>query len=101
MAIALGPTRAIGGPRDPLGYQQITSIASATGLTVPGGAFYAFIVPEGTGAICRWRDDGTNPTSTVGMPLTSGTPFAYAGNLSAVKFIDSVGTTTLNISYYR
>ena len=101
MATAAGPSRAIGGPRDPLGYQQITSLVTATGLTVPDGAFYAFIVPEGTNSVCRWRDDGTDPTSTVGMPLPSGTPFDYAGKLASIKFIDATSTTILNVSYYR
>ena len=43
-----------------LGYQQITSLSSATGLTVPQGATLALIVPETQNV--RWRDDGTNPT---------------------------------------
>jgi hypothetical protein len=68
---------AAGGANTPLGYQQITSLSSATALTVPTGATVAVIIPE-TQAI-RWRDDGTNPTASVGMPLASGQPMTLKG----------------------
>ena len=98
---AAGPIRAIGGPRDPQGYQQITDLSSAIGLTVPSNAFYAFIICEGTNSMARWRDDGVDPDASTGMPLWSGTSLEYAGKLSAIKFIDGSGTSTLNVSYYR
>lgn len=82
----------------PLGYQQITSLSSATGLTVPRGAIVALIQPE-TQAV-RWRDDGTNPTASVGMPLAAGETLPYTGYLETIKFIQQTASATLNISYY-
>lgn len=81
-----------------LGYQQITSLSAATALTVPTGATMALIVPE-TQAV-RWRDDGTNPTASVGMPVAVGEALNYDGDLSRIRFIQQTASATLNISYY-
>jgi hypothetical protein len=89
-----------------LGYQQITSLSSSTGLTVPttdsGGnkqqPTFALIIAETQGV--RWRDDGTAPTASVGMPLLVGVPLQYDGDLTKIKFIEQVASAKLNISYY-
>jgi hypothetical protein len=81
-----------------LGYQQITSLSSATGLTVPQGATLALIVPETQNV--RWRDDGTNPTASVGMPIFVGASLSYDGDFNRIKFIESTAGAVLNISYY-
>lgn len=82
----------------PLGYQQITSLSSATSLTVPRGAIVALIQPE-TQAV-RWRDDGTAPTASVGMPLAVGETLPYTGYLENLRFIEQVASAKLNIAYY-
>lgn len=84
--------------RKPLGYQQITSLSAAAGLTVPAGAQRARIVA--TTQAVRWRDDGTNPTGTVGMPLAVNTELEYEGDLAAIKFIEQVASAAINVSYY-
>jgi hypothetical protein len=97
----------------PLGYQQITSFSSATSLTVPNGGTptaptFALINVEGTPGTdtVRWRDDGTAPTTSVGM-LVNGTgssswpPFRYSGDLTAIQFIAAAGSPKLNVAYYR
>jgi hypothetical protein len=89
-----------------LGYQQITSLSASTGLTVPtlapDGSFqkptFALIIAEG--APVRWRDDGTAPTASVGMPLAVGVPLQYDGDLNKIKFIEQSASAKLNISYY-
>lgn len=83
----------------PLGYQQITSLVSDASLTVPTGATVAFITPEVQAV--RYRDDGTGPTATVGMPLAVGSQLVYSGNLAAIQFIAQTAGAILNISYYR
>lgn len=88
-----------------LGYQQITSLSSATGLTVPTTDLnglscrpsIAMITPE-TQAV-RWRDDAA-PTATVGMPLAAGVTLQYDGDLTKIQFIEQVAGAKLNISYY-
>jgi len=86
------------GQREPLGYQQITSLGSSTALTVPAKSRRAIITAE-TQAV-RWRDDGTAPTATVGMPVAVLTPFEYLGDLAAIRFIEQVAGGKLNIAYY-
>lgn len=81
-----------------LGYQQITSLSSATALTVPSGATLAIIVPE-TQAV-RWRDDGTDPTASVGMPVPISTVLSYDGDLNRIRFIEQAASAKLNVSYY-
>lgn len=81
-----------------LGYQQITSLSASTGLTVPSGATLALIVPETQNV--RWRDDGTAPTASVGMPIFVGASLSYDGDLNRIRFIEETASAKLNISYY-
>jgi hypothetical protein len=81
-----------------LGYQQITSLSASTALTVPSGATLAVIIPESQAV--RWRDDGTAPTGSVGMPLAIATTLSYDGDLSRIRFIEQAASAKLNVSYY-
>lgn len=84
---------------DALGYQQITSLSSATGLTIPAGTSKIIVTP--TTQAVRWRDDGTNPTSTVGYPLAAGSELVYtAAQKGSLKFIEQAASAVLNICYY-
>ena len=90
------------------GYQQITSLSSAQALTVPSiipngigmnaKPTFALIIAEGQAV--RWRDDGTAPTASVGMPLPVGVPLQYDGDLKNIQFIEQTSGAKLNISYY-
>lgn len=88
MAVSVGVSG-----QTPLGYQQLDA-TTAAGLTVPAGASQCVILTEDTGV--RFRDDGTNPTASVGMPLPANVFYLYAGNLSAVKFIGG----TIEVLFY-
>ena len=89
-----------------LGYQQITSLSSATKLTVPqkdlsglvGSPRIAIITPEGQAV--RWRDDGVAPTASVGMPLAVGVTLQYDGDINQIQFIEQTSGAKLNITYY-
>lgn len=60
-----------------------------------------FAVIRCTGQNVMWRDDGTAPTATVGMPLlTTDPPFEYAGDLTVIQFIQTAATAVLDVSYY-
>ena len=95
----------ITGIRRPLGYQQITSLLSSIGFTLPTaipGNQIGYAVCQAEGGDIRWRDDGTAPTGTVGMIIPSGGELNYCGDFSAIRFIGSTGSspTALNVSYY-
>lgn len=83
----------------PLGYVQITSLASATGLVPPASATIAEVTVEGAGI--RYRDDGTAPTASVGVPVATGNSFQYAGDLTAIQFIQQTSGAIINVSYYK
>lgn len=88
------------------GYQQITDLSSSVGLTVPittpdglnAKPTFALIIAETQGV--RWRDDGTAPTGSIGMPLAVGVPLQYDGDLTKIRFIQQAASAKLNISYY-
>lgn len=89
----------LGAVARPLGYQQLTSMTSATPLTVPPGANAALLVAEAQNV--RFRDDGTAPTATVGQLLKPADPnLFYTGALGALQFIAATGGAILNVTYY-
>lgn len=89
-----------------LGYQQISTLSSATGLTVPQTDLNGLackptlaIITAETQAV-RWRDDDTAPTASVGMPLAAGATLQYDGDLTKIQFIEQTASAKINISYY-
>jgi hypothetical protein len=89
-----------------LGYQQITSLSTAQALTVPVRDAQGLSVKPSLALITplaqtvRWRDDGVNPTASVGMPLLAGVTLQYDGDLTRLRFIEATASAELNISYY-
>ncbi|HZZ79290.1 MAG TPA: hypothetical protein VFE62_12280, partial [Gemmataceae bacterium] len=84
----------------PLGYQQLTLAGTAQALTVPDGTRYVTLRAEGADA--RWRDDGTDPTASIGMPLkaTDTAPYLYIGPAEKLKFIEVAAGAIVNASFY-
>lgn len=86
--------------KTPLGCQQITSLSSAAGFSsVPAGATLASIAVENEPV--RYRDDGTAPTSSVGTLLPPGGPWPYTGSLSAIEFIQTAASATVDVCFYK
>ena len=86
-----------------LGFEQLTSLSSAAGLTADTykNANRALIEADHTaGKYVRWRDDGTNPTATVGMTIAPGGQLWYDGDLSAIKLIEESASAKVNVTYY-
>lgn len=89
----------------PLGYRQlevsttVVDLADATG-GIPKFATRAHIWVE-TDAI-RWRDDGEDPTSAVGMLVddTQSFDLVSAESIAAFKAIRVTTDAIINISYY-
>lgn len=84
---------------DPLGFERITGLSSAKGLTIPAGTSLALITPESIPV--RWRDDGTDPTAGVGYPLEVGAELqADSAKLPRIKFIETGASSVLCVVYY-
>ncbi|MBS0219130.1 MAG: hypothetical protein JSR91_00160 [Proteobacteria bacterium] len=81
-----------------LKYEQITDLSTAKSLNPPDDAAFAFIQAD-TQAV-RWRADGADPTSSVGMPLPKDTLFQCTCNLTEIKFIEQTSGATLNVHYF-
>ena len=86
------------GKYSPLGYEQIADVSSAQTLTVPTGSRYALI--QAVSQNVRWRDDGTDPTASVGMQLALGEDMLYSGNLNVIAFFEEAASAELNVTYY-
>jgi len=82
----------------PAGYQQLTSLNAATALTVPPHARMALM--RAAAQDVRWRDDGTDPTDSVGQPLAADESFWYTGDLTTFRVIETTPSATLDVTYY-
>lgn len=82
-----------------LGYAQMNSLSAATALpSIPSGTIEAFVICETQNV--RWRDDGTNPTSSVGMLLLPSQSFPYIGSLPNIRFIQTTSGASCGVTYY-
>ena len=82
----------------PVGYQQLTGIASSTPLTIPSGATLARFQAEAQAV--RWRPDGQAPTATAGMLLAAGNEEFYNSDLTQLHFIQASAGAILNVAYF-
>lgn len=95
----LDPPQRVASRSEPRGFSQITSLSAAAGLgSVPARSTVAIVECESQQV--RWRDDGTNPTTTVGHVMSPGDVLTYDGDLSAIKFIEVTASAKLNVSFY-
>lgn len=86
--------------KDALGYTQVTNLTAAVGVgTIPAGA--ETVLLQCTGQNVRYRDDGTDPTTTIGMVLVANTIYEFTvAQIARMKLIETAATAVLNISFY-
>lgn len=94
----------------PMGYCQITSLSSAVAMatascstgSVPAQAVIAEICVSA--AAIRYRDDGTAPTTSLGIPVGAGTCFPYAvsaGGFGQLQIIQQTSGAIVDVSFYN
>ena len=83
---------------EPIGYRQLISLSSAKGVQIGDGRV-ALI--QAVNQNVRYRDDGTDPTDSVGMVIFAGQSIWYTGDLRAVKFIEVAAGAEVNILAYK
>lgn len=81
-----------------LGYDQVDDLSSVVSLEPPAGTTLTVIQVEGQSV--RWRDDGEDPSASVGMRITTSGEMRYDGDVSAVRFIEEQASAKMNVSYY-
>lgn len=92
-----------------VGFETLTVTSTAKQLaSIPATATGAMIQFESTvvADVFRYREDGTNPTASVGKFKSHGDEIEIvsAGNLPQFKVIQgtgATGTTQLNVTYYK
>lgn len=86
------------------GFQRIDLTAGAvSGLTTPAGIAGPFIIAiEAQGGALRYRDDGTNPTTTIGFRVANGGVLVIQpSDASTIKLIrDGTDATYANVIYH-
>ena len=88
----------------PAGVCQLSSLTSATLLSSCSGG-----IPVGTQLVLasvevanvRYRDDGTAPTTSIGVQIYQGQTLTYNGNLAAIQFIAVSGSPVINVAFYK
>lgn len=75
-------------------YVQVTTLSSA--VTLPKATIGRRALIQAEDQDLRWRADGTNPTSAIGMLIAAGDTLDYIGDLTKLRFIEAVGGATLN-----
>lgn len=81
----------------PSGFVQLDSLSSVTALSSPGKGRAALIQADGD---IRWRDDGEDPSASVGMLLLDGQQVFYPGDLNRLKFIEVAPSAKANITFF-
>lgn len=83
-----------------LGYQQIGLAADTVSAAPvpPPGTSVALMKIEG--APVRYRDDGVDPTQSVGMPLSIGESIVYDAVMLDMRLIGQQAGAIVNIAYY-
>lgn len=85
---------------DALGYTQITNVSAAVGVgTIPAGSERVILQAETQNV--RYRDDGTDPTSSTGFLLVTNTIYEFnIAQIARMKFIEATASAKLNIGFY-
>ena len=85
------------GTVEPAGYVQL-SPSSAVGISTGSGRLALIQVLDQN---VRYRDDGTDPTTTVGVRIHAGESIWYTGDLRALRFIEETASAEINILVYK
>ena len=94
----------IAGNYTPLGYCQLVTSAATrlSGCTggIPSGALYVELCSEGVAL--RYRDDGSTPTASSGMPVVANTCFQYSGYpLTGLFIIGQSAAATIDANFFQ
>lgn len=88
-----------GSAMEPLGYVQVAlTVGQPYTISPPTGSRMVLIKPEG--ADMRYRDDGTAPTASIGMPVADGESLLYDVKLTQLQLTAQDAGCICNLSYY-
>jgi hypothetical protein len=89
-------------PASPTAYEELSITASVTFPTAALVALCTFAIIKFEKGPARFRDDGTNPTAAVGVPIFNLDQYTFSvASLRKIGFIRSGGTNMVaRIRYY-
>lgn len=80
-------------------FQAAWEAANPTSLLAAGQYMFLF---QCENTMIRWRDDGVNPTTLIGMPLGVNSQLIYTGRIPQnLRFIGSAAGGTLNVCGWK
>ena len=82
----------------PVGYEQKTAFNGAAEKIKLFADYVLLTADVGT---TLWRDDGVDPTSSIGSRLPAGSDFWYTGDVSKLRVIGFDAAAILSISGYK
>jgi len=82
---------------EPAGCAQITP-SVVTGISI-ANARLALI--QALNQNVRIRDDGTNPTTSVGYRLHAGQSIWYIGDIKAIRILEEAASAEVNVMAYK
>lgn len=85
------------GTVEPAGYVQL-SPSTAIGIGIGAGRLALIQVLDQN---VRYRDDGTDPTTTTGVRIHAGESIWYTGDLRALRFIEESASAEINVLVYK
>jgi hypothetical protein len=87
--------------RKSLGFETLTVSTTAIGpASLPLDVVDQTLISVETQPV-RYRDDGVDPTSAIGLELTAGEERVYDGPISKIRFIRSAASdATVRLAYY-
>lgn len=83
---------------EPLAYDDMMSLGTATALTIPTGAIAAIVQPQNQAV--RIRMDGVNPTAAVGLTMNAGQWYFLNSDLTQIRVIEAVAGAVLAVQYF-
>jgi hypothetical protein len=83
----------------PAGYVQYTDLSSATKGVATSSGRVALV--QALDQNVRYRDDGQDPTTTVGVRIHAGESIWYTGDLGNLRIIEETSGAEVNILTYE
>lgn len=85
-------------PANIIGYDRDATISAATSFASPPTGATAVLIQAETQSI-RITADGTTPTATTGLLVTTSVPVLLTGDIAKLKVIETTASAAVSLTY--